>query len=301
MIRPASFTFNMETADSNSFQQSATDNVDSSWQAKLEFDAMVEQLHSFLIDVHVFHDTPLPLKPDSLFPNNWISIHESGQLVLYPMLAPNRRLERRVDIVDFFKTNFEIKEVINFSSHEKNGIYMEGTGSVVFDHANRFAYACRSPRTDTFLLKEICERLGYKAIVFDAMDESGKQIYHTNVMMCVGSKFVILCLDAIGNEQDQELLLTQFGKTRHQVIAISFEQLKSFAGNMLEVENREGDPFVIMSQQALDSLLPGQVNAISKFGTIIPVAIPTIEKFGGGSVRCMMAGVHAYKRPILNK
>lgn len=298
MVRPASFTFNMETAGSNTFQQPSLDSVESGLLAKQEFDTMIEKLHSYQIQVHVFQDTALPVKPDALFPNNWISIHESGQLVLYPMMAPNRRLERRIDIVEFIKTHFQIEEVIDISSLEEQGIFMEGTGSVVFDHVNRIAYACRSPRTDEAILNALCKRLGYRTIIFNAVDEWGKQIYHTNVMMCVGSKFVILCLDAIVDEQVQDLLLTQFGKTGHRVIAISFEQLKSFAGNMLDVENQEGEPFVIMSQRALDSLLPGQIQAISKFGTIIPVAIPTIEKFGGGSVRCMMAGVHACKRPI---
>ncbi len=296
MVKPASFTFNSETASSNTFQQPVTERAEVGLLAQKEFDAMIEQLRSNQIDVHIFIDTPLPLKPDALFPNNWISIHESGQIVLYPMLALNRRLERRVDIVDYFKTHFHIKEVIDFSSQEDHGIFMEGTGSVVFDHTNLLAYACRSPRTDTILLEEICNKLGYKSIVFDAVDESGMQIYHTNVMMCVGSRFVVLCLDSILKEEDQEELLNKFKETGHQVIAISFIQLNSFAGNMLEVENVKGETFVIMSRQALDSLLPGQVSAISKFATIIPIAIPTIEKFGGGSVRCMMAGVHARRQ-----
>lgn len=290
-----SFTFNSETSGSNAFQQPVIEKDIVSLCAQDEFDAMVEILTVHHIDVHVFHDTPNPLKPDALFPNNWISIHESGQLVLYPMMAPNRRFERRLDIVDFFKTHFEINEVIDFTGYEDQDMFMEGTGSLIFDHANRLAYACRSERTNEKVLREICDKLGYHAIVFEALDESGKQIYHTNVMMCIGSKFSVVCLDSIVKEEDQELVLSQFANTSHRVIAINFDQMKSFAGNMFEVENTRGETYVIMSQQARDSLLPGQINAISKFGYILPIAIPTIEKCGGGSVRCMMAGIHAQR------
>ncbi len=290
-----SFTFNNQTAGSNVFQLPVIEEDIVSLGAQNEFDKMVSLLRVHHIEVHIFHDTPNSSKPDALFPNNWISIHESGQLILYPMMAPNRRLERRLDIVEFFKTHFEINEVIDFSGYEELNMFMEGTGSLVFDHANQVAYACRSERTNEKVLREICNKLGYHPIVFEALDDSGKQIYHTNVMMSVGSKFSIVCLDSIIKEEDQELVLAQFSNTSHRVIAISFDQMKSFAGNMFEVENTRGETCVIMSQQACDSLMPGQINAISKFGYILPIAIPKIERCGGGSVRCMMAGIHAQR------
>lgn len=292
MVKPSTFTFNSQTADSNAFQQAVGGDNNAGWLAESEFDEVVKKLRSHQIKVFVFEDTPLPLKPDALFPNNWISTHPSGQVVIYPMMAPNRRLERRWDIVDFLKTHFHVEEVINYSSQEERDIFLEGTGSLVFDHGNRIAYACRSARTNEILLREICDRLGYKSLVFDAVDESGRPVYHTNVMMCVGTKFSVVCLDSI-KEEDQELLLAEFAKTSHQVIAISFEQMRSFAGNMIEVENETGDTFILMSQKALDSLLPGQINVISKHGSVLSISIPTIESLGGGSVRCMVGGIHA--------
>ena len=296
MVRPATFTFNNQTATSNAFQKPVSDGVDVGTPAAHEFDLMVALLCSKQIDVTVFQDTQLPSKPDALFPNNWISIHESGQLVLYPMMAPNRRLERRLDIIDFFKSKFDINEVLDFSSYEAHEMFLEGTGSLIFDHVNRVAYACRSARTNEILLTEICNKLGYKAIVFEAVDEFGKPIYHTNVMMCVGNKFSVVCIDSIKSEEDQELVLGKFAETGHQVIAISFDQMKSFAGNMLEIKNTLSESIILMSQTAFDSLLPGQINAISKHGYILPIAIPTIETYGGGSIRCMVGGIHAARR-----
>ena len=298
MVRPATFTFNSQTAGSNAFQQPVSNSVDVGKSATLEFDLMVEVLRSNQIDVIVFQDSPSPTKPDALFPNNWISIHESGQLVLYPMMAPNRRLERRLDIIDSLKSTFEINEVLDFSKYEEQEIFMEGTGSLIFDHVNRLAYACRSARTNEMLLTEICNKLGYKAIVFDAVDVSGKPIYHTNVMMCVGNKFSVVCIDSIKSEEDQELVLGKFAETGHQVISISYDQMKSFAGNMLEIKNILNESVILMSQTAFDSLLPGQLNAISKHGDILPIAIPTIEAYGGGSIRCMVGGIHAPRRVI---
>jgi hypothetical protein len=292
MIRPASFGFNQQTASSNSFQDSKeTDASQLRQQAIVEFDLMVDTLGSNDIDVIIVEDTSLPQKPDAVFPNNWISFHADGKVILYPMLAENRRLERSLPVMDTIKSNFEVKEVLDFSGSENNDQFLEGTGSIVFDYVNKVAYASRSPRTNEKIFKEVCKSIGFKTILFDAVDETGMPIYHTNVLMCIGSNFAVLCLDAIKSDEDQEIVLAQLAETNHLVVAISYEQLKSFAGNMIEVKSRSGEPVVIMSQAALNSLLPGQLQAINKDAEIIPISIPTIEQFGGGSVRCMVAGI----------
>lgn len=297
MVRPASFGFNEQTANSNSFQTSPQLEAPLLQQKALEeFDAMVETLQENDIEVVVFEDAKDPAKPDAIFPNNWMSLHEDGKLVLYPMLAPNRRLERRPEFVKSLRDKFQINDIVDFSGRERTNQIVEGTGSLVFDHVNKLAYASRSERTDEALVLEICEQLKYKAIVFDAVDEAGKPIYHTNVVMCVGEKFAILCLDAIRNENDQEVLLASFAATEHKVVAISYAQLKAFAGNMLEVRNRKEEAFVLLSQTAFNSLLPGQIDAITHFADLLPISIPVIETHGGGSVRCMVGGIHTPKK-----
>ncbi len=292
MIRPAAFGFNTQTAASNAFQQSANDHAETIQQrAWDEFNRMVDLLESHDIDVHVFDDSSTVLKPDALFPNNWISFHPDGKVILYPMLAENRRLERRVDIIQTLKEEFLVQEIIDFTDHEKKNQFLEGTGSVVLDYVNNISYACRSPRTDETLVVRLCEQLGYKPIIFDAVDKNGLAIYHTNVLMCIGSKFAAVCLDAIHHDADQEVLLSGLAESNHKVIAISYEQMSAFAGNMIEVKSQNGEPFVILSSRAFHSLLPGQIDAITRFAEMIPISIDTIETYGGGSVRCMVAGI----------
>jgi hypothetical protein len=292
MVRPKSFGFNPQTADTNVFQQNATDEYESiSENALAEFDKMVDLLRSNDIEVLVVEDTDQPQKPDAIFPNNWISFHHDGTIVLYPMLAENRRLERVNPVIETVKETYSISKTIDLTSYEAENKFLEGTGSVVFDYVNKIAYASRSSRTDERILKDLNERLGFESIVFDAVDEQGQTIYHTNVLMCIGTEFVIICLDAIQDDNDQEKLLESFSNTGHKVIAISFEQLKLFAGNMMEVKARSGEHFVLLSQKAFHSLLPGQLDALSRFVEPIPVNIPTIETYGGGSVRCMVAGI----------
>lgn len=296
MVRPASFGFNEQTAATNSFQQQLNKKkTDIHQHAIAEFDAMVALLKDHGIEVLVFDDAKDPVKPDAIFPNNWVSLHEDGKLILYPMLTPNRRTERRPEIIKSLRDKFEIKDIIDLSEEERTNRIVEGTGSLVFDHVNRIAYASRSERTNESLVNEICKKLNYKPLVFDAVDDAGKSIYHTNVLMCVGEKFVILCLDAIRNENDQERLLTSFEETKLKVIAISYAQMKAFAGNMLEVKAKKGESFVLLSQTAFNSLLPGQIDAITRFVDLLPISIPTIETHGGGSVRCMVAGIHMPK------
>lgn len=292
MVRPKSFGFNPQTAVTNAFQHQPNDNAQSlNQQALAEFDKMVDLLRSNDIEVIVVDDTDQPVKPDAIFPNNWISFHHDGTIVLYPMLAENRRTERLNPVIKNIQHTFSVSQTIDLTSFENQEKFLEGTGSIVFDYTNRIAYASRSPRTDEQVLKDLTDKLGFTAIVFDALDEQGQSIYHTNVLMCIGEKVVVICLDAIQNEDDQEKLLDSFASTNHKVVAISYEQMKLFAGNMMEIKSRSGEPFVLMSQRAYHSLLPGQLDAISKFSEPLPVSIPTIENYGGGSVRCMVAGI----------
>lgn len=297
MVRPAAFGFNTQTAESNAFQvDEVNDSASVQQKALQEFDRMVDLLRSHDIDVHVIEDTPVPVKPDAVFPNNWISFHEDGRVILYPMLAENRRLERRATVAETLTESFEVSEVVDWSGEELSNRYLEGTGSVVLDYVNKIAYANRSPRTDESLVIRLCDLFGYKPIVFDAVDAEGRPIYHTNVLMCIGSKFAVICLDAIPGDDDQEKILSAFAQTQHKVVAISYAQMNAFAGNMMEVASKNGESFVLLSEQAFHSLLPGQVDAISRFAEMIPISIPTIEKYGGGSVRCMVAGIFNAKR-----
>jgi hypothetical protein len=297
MVRPAAFGFNTQTASSNAFQDSNLDpQVDISRMALAEFDRMVDTLRAHDVEVIVISDTALPEKPDAVFPNNWISFHSNGQVCLYPMLAPNRRLERMLPVLDAVKEKFEINTIADFTVHEKEDRFLEGTGSVVFDYQHKIAYACRSSRTHEEVLGEVCQALGFRTIIFDAVDEAGQPIYHTNVLMCVGKHFAVLCLDAIKREEDQETLLSLMAETNHQVVAISYPQLRAFAGNMIEVVTQSGEPLVLLSESAFTSLLPGQIQAINKHAEMLPLSIQTIEKYGGGSVRCMVAGIFCPRR-----
>lgn len=292
MVRPMSFGFNPQTAGTNAFQNHIQDSVDSvRSKALLEFDQMVDLLRSNDIEVVVVEDTDRPEKPDAVFPNNWISFHHDGTVVLYPMLAENRRSERMNPVVREVEKHYQITKTIDLTSFERENKFLEGTGSIVFDYANKIAYASRSPRTDERILTELCEKIDFKPIVFDAVDKNDQAIYHTNVLMCIGTEFAIICLDAIKNENDQEKILDSLSATNHKVIAISYSQMKLFAGNMMEVKSKSGEQVVLLSQQAFLSLLPGQLDALSRFAEPISVDIPTIEAYGGGSVRCMIAGI----------
>ena len=296
LVRPASFGFNVQTSASNVFQTRPAATVNVATRAIEEFDRMVDLLRAHEIDVRIFDDMPSPQKPDALFPNNWISTHEDGTVILYPMMTDNRRLERREDILEALEKDFDVTRRIDLSKEETSGKYLEGTGSLVFDHPRKLVFACRSPRTNPELVARVAAELGYTEIVFSAVDESGNPIYHTNVMMCVGEKFVVLCLDAIRDDHEQETLLNTFAENDLQVVAISFAQMRAFAGNMIELVSKAGDRVVVLSQTAFESLLPGQINAISKFADILPIRIDTIQSVGGGSVRCMVAGIHLPKR-----
>ncbi|HNP96689.1 MAG TPA: arginine deiminase-related protein [Cyclobacteriaceae bacterium] len=292
MVRPVSFGFNPETAGSNSFQRMPDISDDVPGRARSEFDAVVQILKDKGVKVMVVEDTAEPVTTDAVFPNNWITTHEDGKIILYPMMAPSRRKERRHDIVEMLQAKYDVTIIIDFTEGERSNKFLEGTGSLIFDHVNRIAYACRSPRTDETLLNELCKTIGYTPLLFGAVDESGVPIYHTNVMMWLGERVAGICLDSIRTEADQELVLGSLASTGHKVIALSFQQMNSFAGNMFEVRNDNDERFLLMSQTAYDSLLPGQILEIEKYCEPLVVPISTIEESGGGSIRCMVAGIH---------
>ncbi|MBX2912808.1 MAG: arginine deiminase-related protein [Cyclobacteriaceae bacterium] len=292
MVRPASFGYNPETAASNAFQVKSADEGIVQGKALEEFDRAVDTLIAHGVCVRVIEDTPQPVTTDAIFPNNWITLHEDGRIILYPMMAPSRRLERRQDLVRQLSEEYKVTEVVDLSGAEQEGKFLEGTGSIVFDHPHKIAYACRSERTNEGLFVSLCRRLGYKPIVFHAVDESGRAIYHTNVMMWVGESVAGVCLDAIHSDADQELVLGQLALTGKKVIALGYGQMNSFAGNMFEVRNADNERFLLMSGTAYHSLLPGQLQEIGKHLVPLPLDIPTIEGSGGGSIRCMVAGIH---------
>ncbi len=291
MIRPVNFGYNEQTAESNAFQNANADQRQVQEKALAEFDAFVQLLRDNGVDVTVIEDTPEPHTPDSIFPNNWVSFHEDGDVFLYPMQAENRRLERREDIIRKLEERFKVNHVIDLSRFEKQGQFLEGTGSMVMDRENKIAYACLSPRTDEEVLDTFCVHAGYKPVLFNAVDQNGKAIYHTNVLMAVAAKYVVICLDAISDDEEAERVIDAIAESGKEIIAISFEQMNHFAGNMLEVYNNNGESLIVMSQAAWDSLDDEQKEVLSSFSKPVYADISTIEKNGGGSVRCMMAEV----------
>lgn len=292
MVRPASFQFNEETAANNAFQTNGNYNNESiKAKAIEEFDSMVSILRSKGITVEVIQDTETPAKPDAVFPNNWISFHRDGTVVTYPMFAENRRIERREDIIDTLASKYEVNKRYTFDYYEQEEKFLEGTGSMLFDRENNIVYACLSARTNIEILEKYSVLMGAKKIAFRSVDRSGKDIYHTNVMMALGVDFCVICLESIKNEVEKNEVLQMLSETNKQVVEINYDQMERFAGNMLQVANKEGERFLVMSQSAYDSLDKDQVHSLEKLTEILPIAIDTIETLGGGSVRCMMAEV----------
>lgn len=291
MIRPVAFGYNAETASSNSFQQSQAKEEATSIQTKAlqEFDSFVEKLNASGVRIIVKDDTIAPHTPDSIFPNNWISFHETNSIILYPMLATNRRMERRMDIVESLKNS--TTNVIDLSEYEQKELFLEGTGSIVFDYTNKIAYANISPRTNKELLDKVCELIGYRVVSFKAVDTKGQDIYHTNVLMCIGNTFAILSEDCIPNSDEKKRVVESLKKTGHEIISISMEQINSFAGNMYQAFNENGDSIIIMSEQAYSSLSQDQIKTVSSHGKILHTPLYTIERYGGGSARCMIADI----------
>ncbi|MDB5062397.1 MAG: amidinotransferase [Mucilaginibacter sp.] len=292
MIRPVAFGFNTQTAQSNAFQNRDDDQQLVQQKALQEFDGFVAILKSNGVNVTVVNDTIEPHTPDSIFPNNWVSFHDNGDIFLYPMQAENRRLERREDIIRQLEESFKANHVVDLSRFELKDQFLEGTGSMVLDRENKIAYACLSPRTNTEVLKAFCDNTGYKAITFNAFDQRGQAIYHTNVLMAMGSQFAVICLNSITNTQEKEAVIASLKETRKEIIDITFEQMNSFAGNMLEVKNTAGETLIVMSQTAYLSLTDEQKTVLEKYGKLVYANINNIETNGGGSARCMMAEVH---------
>lgn len=298
MVRPANFGFNAETATNNAFQSNDRGEtpMNIARLARDEFDNMVEKLRSKGVEIFVIEDTAEPKKPDAIFPNNWISFHKSGAVITYPMYAENRRIERRQEIIDQIGKSFAIDRRYTFEHYEEDGMYLEGTGSMLFDRDRNIAYACLSQRTDPQLLDKFCVLLSARRVVFHSVDRNGDPIYHTNVMMAIGEDFAVLCKDSISKKEELDELLSALEETGKEVVDISFDQMESFAGNMLQVRNDKGETFLVMSQSAYDSLNMDQIEKLSSKTEIISIDIDTIEYYGGGSVRCMMAEVFLEKR-----
>jgi hypothetical protein len=293
MVRPAHFGYNLETADSNAFQKNDTsaDATDIEAAAIREFDSLVEKLRAVGVNVIVASDTADPVKPDAIFPNNWVTFHENGTVVTYPMLSSIRRDERREDIIRNLMKTFYVEQKIQLEEYENIGQILEGTGSMIIDRPNRLVYACLSPRTNPSLLERFCKLMKYEAVPFHAIDGEGQEIYHTNVMMALGENFAVICLDAVPGYEEVELLRKKFKETKKEIIEISPEQMMSFAGNMLQVRGEGSGAYLVMSGAACHSLTEAQVEQIRHHTNILFSPIPTIETYGGGSVRCMMAEV----------
>ena len=298
MIRPVRFESNPQTAASNRFQgNSSAPPGEQQAVALREFDDLVAVLRDAGIDVIVIDDTANPHTPDAIFPNNWISMHADGRVVLYPMEAPNRRTERRLDIVDKLSNAHRrvVTEIVDLSAHEREGHYLEGTGSMVLDRVNRVAYACLSSRTHLAPLGDFAQRMGYDIVAFDAVDPVGVPVYHTNVLMSVGEELAVICDAAIPREDQREAVLARLRETGHQVVNIDYSQLASFAGNVLELRNDDDERVMAMSSRAFESLGDGQRRALAANARIIRAPIDMIESSAGGSVRCMLAEVHLPK------
>lgn len=295
MIRPVRFGFNEQTAASNAFQDTSLAHQPlelAQADAQREFDEMVRQLRASGVDVMVYNDTATPHTPDSIFPNNWVSFHYSGTVVLYPMQAENRRTERRQDIIDDLAQRFHVAKIVDLTASENEGKYLEGTGSLVLDRMNRVAFACLSPRTHPDVLAEFSQRTGYKTVAFHAVDATGKAVYHTNVLMCIGDTFAVVCLQAIQNLDERLMVRQELERLHKRIIEISVEQMNAFAGNMLLVKTMKGQKLLVMSKRAHQSLTEKQIDVLDDYATLLPFDLTAIEANGGGSARCMMAEVH---------
>ncbi|KXH83649.1 citrulline utilization hydrolase CtlX [Chryseobacterium kwangjuense] len=299
MIEPIAFGYNAETAKNNYFQVEQKGS-DIQSKALAEFNTFVGKLRSKGVNVITIKDTLDPHTPDSIFPNNWVSFHKDGKVVLYPMFASNRRVERREDILESIgNQGFEVVEIDDWSFSETQGHFLEGTGSMIFDHDHKIAYGSVSLRLDENLFREFCKKYGFTPIVFHSYQTVGTErlpIYHTNVMMCVADKFVVICLDCIDDELEREKVIETIKNSGKEIIEISEDQMQQFAGNMLQVQNKDGEKFLVMSQTAYQSLNPEQVAAIEKYCEIIYSDLNTIEVNGGGSARCMLAEVFLPKK-----
>jgi hypothetical protein len=292
LVRPACFGFNAEAAESNVFARASPDPEIQS-KALAEFDALANRLSGAGVSVLVLEDDDRPPKPDAVYPNNWFSTHPDGSMVLYPMASAARRPERRAESVRALleANGFQLRRVVDLSEHERKCRYIEGTGSLVLDRPGRRAYANPSPRTDAGLVERFGSELGYSTLMFNARDPGGRPIYHTNVALGLGTRFAMLCLEAV-EPADRTALLESLDAGGRTIVELTFAQLRRFSCNLLELRSRAGDPVIALSSKALSNLRPDQVRVLEGFGELVDVPIPTIEAVGGGSVRCMIAEIH---------
>jgi len=298
MIRPASFGFNAETAANNVFQKNvkSTSQKEIQQAALKEFDSFVSALRKKGIEVIVIDDTPKPVKPDAVFPNNWFCTLQDGTLAVFPMYAANRRIEKRNDLLQMLVEKYKVKDVEDWSEYEAESLYLEGTGSMIIDHDNKIIYACISPRTNKAVLEKFAYAHGYKPVLFYSKDENGTDVYHTNVIMHIGETYAVICLDSIPNEAERIAVSQELIVTGHEVVPITLKQVHAFAGNMLQVKNAKGEKFTVLSKSAYNSLTNEQKHILHQHSTLLPVDINTIETIGGGSVRCMMAEIFLEKK-----
>lgn len=298
LVRPSSFGYNLETAVNNAFQtlDPSMKEEEIRRQATEEFDEFVSILESNDLDIWVFQDPLTPVTPDAVFPNNWISFHADGTMITYPMFAPSRRLERHPKAIQLIENHFEVRQRLSLEEAEEKGQFLEGTGSIVFDHVHKLAYASTSPRTHPELLHSFCKTIGYQPVLFRATDVSHAPIYHTNVMMSVGEQFVVICPNVVRDDAELNTLYDHFENTGKEVVEISVEQMMAFAGNMLEVVNLRGEHLLIASEQAYQALTSAQIVQLEQFVRFVYADIDTIETYGGGSARCMIAEIFLPKR-----
>ena len=293
MVRPANFHYNAQTAGTNAFQNPGNEDVGGvAEQAAREFDALTETLRAQGIRIHVVQDTPQRETPDSLFPNNWVSFH-NGIVHLYPMCTLNRRRERSVDfILDLVQQHqLPLEYIRDFSFEERQERFLEGTGSIVFDHYHRRGYGCLSERTHPQVFEKVCRALGYQPVLFEAQDAAGQQIYHSNVMMSIGENFAVICSDSISNPARRQSILDQLTEDGKEIIDISLAQMNAFCGNILQLHTRDGNRIIALSTTAYQAFTPGQRDRLSRYGRLVDSDIATIEQHGGGSVRCMLCEV----------
>lgn len=297
MIRPVAFRMNEQTIVNNHFQKELREMLPSAVNAKAqqEFDAFVEKLRAVGVNVVVVDDLLETDTPDSIFPNNWVSFHENGDVVLYPMFAENRRAERREDVLDILEQKgFVIENIVDFTSAEEENMFLEGTGSMILDRANAKAYCALSPRANEELFIEFCEDFDCAPVIFEAyhtVDGKKELVYHTNVMMSIGEHFAVICADMIDDKKERKMVLDNLRADGKEIILINEKQVNQFAGNLLEVSSADDKRFIVMSNAALESLNPNQKKQLEKYGTILNVDLHTIETCGGGSARCMMAEI----------
>jgi hypothetical protein len=293
MVRPHRFYPNPETAADNAFQRAAAGGAaeDLSTAARLEFDRAVEALEAAGVTVHVVDDTATADKPDAVFPNNWMSTHHDGGVVLYPMFSELRRRERRRDVIDELRRSYRVTEVIDYSAYEEKGQCLEGTGSLVLDHVHKLAYVSLSTRTHPEPLKHFCADFGYEPVTFTATDESGRPVYHTNVVMCVGSEFALIALEMIADKRERDGVRARLSATGKQIVELSRDQIANYAGNAIELHDRAGDKLLVLSSRALPALTAKQREMIEHYARLVPLELPTIE-LAGGSARCMLATIH---------